>query len=54
MVVVCHRPESILFDPRSTYSYAFTYFFVVFDLLCKRISVLMHVSTSVGDTLVVD
>ncbi|XP_055824467.1 uncharacterized protein LOC129892996 [Solanum dulcamara] len=54
IVPVCHRPASVLFDPGSTFSYVSAYFASNFDLTCDRMSVPVHVSTPVGEPLVVD
>lgn len=54
IILDCHWPTSILFDPKSTYSYMFIYLSIGFDLLCDRISVPIYVSTSIRDPLVVN
>lgn len=54
IVLVCCCPASMLFDPRSTYSYSSTYFSIWFDLVCDCMLVLVHISTPVEEPLVVD
>lgn len=44
----------MLFDPGSTYSYMSVYFSLGFDFLYDIIFMTIHVSTPVGDPLVVD
>ncbi|XP_069148015.1 uncharacterized protein [Solanum lycopersicum] len=51
---VCRRPVSILFDPRSTFSYVSTYFAVAFDLIYDSMTVPIRISTPVGKPLVVN
>ncbi|MCF8701934.1 hypothetical protein L3054_11165, partial [Corynebacterium sp. MC-10] len=54
IIPVCHRSASVLFDPGSTYSYVSSYFSSEFNLLCDRMPIPIHVSTLVGEPLVVD
>ncbi|WMV46385.1 hypothetical protein MTR67_039770 [Solanum verrucosum] len=54
IILVCHRPATILFDPGSTYSYMSTYFTSSLDILCESLDLPVHVSTPVGDSVVVD
>ncbi|XP_015169874.1 uncharacterized protein [Solanum tuberosum] len=54
IIPVCHRSASLLFDPGSTFSYVSTYFAVEFDMICDSMLVPIHVSTPVGEPLVVD
>ncbi|WMV33341.1 hypothetical protein MTR67_026726 [Solanum verrucosum] len=53
-VSMCHQPVSILFDPGSTFSYVSTYFAVNFDVMFECMHVPIHVSTLLGDSLVVE
>ncbi|XP_059294503.1 uncharacterized mitochondrial protein AtMg00860-like [Lycium ferocissimum] len=48
IVFVRHRAASVVFDPRSTYSYVSIYHAVGWDLTCDSITVPIHVSTPVG------
>ena len=54
IISVCHRPGTVLFDPDSTYSYVSTYFAPSLDILCESIDLPIHVSTPIGDFVVVD
>jgi len=45
---------SVLFDPRSTYSYVSTYFAFGFDMMYARIPMYIRVTTVLGESLVVD
>ncbi|XP_070049261.1 uncharacterized protein [Nicotiana tomentosiformis] len=54
IVSVCHRDASTLFDRRSTYSYVSSYFARYLDMPCESLVSPLHVSTSVGNTIVVD
>ncbi|XP_049414692.1 uncharacterized protein LOC125877444 [Solanum stenotomum] len=54
IVLVCHRPASVLFYPGSTFSYVSTYFAFGLELTCDRMSVPIRVSTPVGEPLVVN
>ncbi|WMV07257.1 hypothetical protein MTR67_000642 [Solanum verrucosum] len=54
IVLVCHRPVSVLLDSGSTFSYVSTYFVVGFDMLSNCMSVPIRISKLVGDSLVVD
>lgn len=51
---VCHCPKSMSFDHGSTYSYVSIYFSLCFDLSCDTMSMRVHISTSIGQPLVVD
>ncbi|XP_069148227.1 uncharacterized protein [Solanum lycopersicum] len=50
IILVCHRPATVLFDPGSTYSYVSTYFAPSLDILCKSLDLSIRVSTPVGDS----
>ncbi|XP_015084222.1 uncharacterized protein LOC107027624 [Solanum pennellii] len=54
IILVCHRPATVLFDPGSTYSYVSTYFAPSLDILCESLDLPIRVSTPVGDFVVVD
>ena len=54
IVLVCHRPATVLFDPGSTYSYVSTYFGPSLDILCESLDFPIRVSTPVGDSVIVD
>ncbi|WP_368738576.1 hypothetical protein [Corynebacterium parakroppenstedtii] len=54
MIPFFHRSVLVLFDPGSTYSYVSSYFSSDFDLLCDCMPIPIHVSTPVGEPLVVD
>ncbi|XP_070031272.1 uncharacterized protein [Nicotiana tomentosiformis] len=54
IVSVCHKDASVLFDPGSTYSYVSSYFAHFLDLPREPLVSFVHVSTHVGDTIVVD
>lgn len=53
MILVCHRDASVLFDPGSTYSYVSSYFARYLDMSRDSLIVLVHVSTPVGDSIMV-
>lgn len=54
IVLVCYHPTLILFYLGSIYLYVSAYFSLGFDIPYDRISVLVHVSTLVGQALVID
>ncbi|WMV30894.1 hypothetical protein MTR67_024279 [Solanum verrucosum] len=54
IILICHRPAIVLFDSSSTYSYVSTYFASSLDILCESLDLPVHVSTPVGDSVVVD
>nr|XP_033516046.1 uncharacterized protein LOC117280440 [Nicotiana tomentosiformis] len=54
MVSFCHRDTSILFDPGSTYSYVSLKFAPYLDVPCGSLLILVHVSSPVGDSIMVD
>ncbi|XP_070025128.1 uncharacterized protein [Nicotiana sylvestris] len=54
IVSVFHEDASILFDPGSTYSYVSSYFAHYLDMPRESLVSHVHVSTSVGDTIIVD
>ncbi|XP_070036844.1 uncharacterized protein [Nicotiana tomentosiformis] len=53
IVPVCHTYASVLFDPRSTYSYVSSYFASYLDMSRGSLNTLVYVSTPVGDSIVV-
>ncbi|XP_070031868.1 uncharacterized protein [Nicotiana tomentosiformis] len=53
-VSVCHKYASVLFDPGSTYSYVSSYFAYFLDMPRESLVSTFHVSTTVGDTIVMD
>ena len=52
--MICHRPNTILFDLDSTYSYVSTHFALSLDILCQSLDLLVHGSTPIRDCVVVD
>ncbi|XP_027768988.1 uncharacterized protein LOC114074926 [Solanum pennellii] len=54
IILVCHRPTTVFFDPDSTYSYVSTYFAPSLDILSESLDLPIHVSTLVGDSVVFD
>ncbi|XP_070031906.1 uncharacterized protein [Nicotiana tomentosiformis] len=54
MVLVCHRDASMLFDPRSTYSYVSSYFAPYMDMTRGSLDIHFYVSTPIGDSIMVD
>ncbi|XP_070032496.1 uncharacterized protein [Nicotiana tomentosiformis] len=54
IVSVCHRDASVLFDPGSTYSYVSSYFARCLDTPCDSLVMHIHVSISVGDSIIVN
>ncbi|XP_049386729.1 uncharacterized protein LOC125850950, partial [Solanum stenotomum] len=54
IILVCHRPAFVLFDPGSTFSSVSTYFASGLELTCDRMSVPIRVFTPVGEPLVVN
>ncbi|XP_023773747.1 uncharacterized protein LOC111922420, partial [Cyanistes caeruleus] len=54
IISVCHRDASVLFDPGSTYSYVSMYFAHYLGTSRELLALPVHVSTPVGDTVVVD
>ncbi|XP_070035915.1 uncharacterized protein [Nicotiana tomentosiformis] len=54
IVSVFHRDASVLFDPGSTHSYASSYFTHYLDIPHESLVSSVHVSTLVGDTIIVD
>ncbi|XP_070039280.1 uncharacterized protein [Nicotiana tomentosiformis] len=53
-ISVCDRDASVLFDPGSTYSYVSSMFAHLLDIPHESLGTSVHVSTSVGDSVVVD
>ncbi|XP_070020655.1 uncharacterized protein [Nicotiana sylvestris] len=53
IVSVFHREASILFDPGSTYSYVSSYFAHYLDIPRESFTLSVHVSTPLGDTIIV-
>jgi len=54
IVSVCHRDASVLFDLGSTFSYVSSYFAHYLGTPHESLTSYVHVSTPVGDTVVVD
>lgn len=54
MILVCHIYASVLFDERSTYSYVSSYFTSHLDMHHGSLEIHIHVSTHVGDPIMVD
>lgn len=53
IISIRHWSATILFDPDFTYLYVSTYFTSSLDMLCGAFDLLVHVSTPVGDFIVV-
>lgn len=53
IILVFHRPEFVLFDLGFAFSYIYTCFIVGFDMMFDFMFVSIHVSTVVGESLVV-
>ncbi|XP_070024835.1 uncharacterized protein [Nicotiana sylvestris] len=53
-VSVCSRDVAVLFDPASTYSYVSSYFTSYLVIPCDSLSAFVHVSTHIGDVIIVD
>lgn len=51
---VCFRFASVLFDLGLNFSYVSTYFTTSFDFVSDPFNMPIHISTYVGDSLVVD
>ncbi|XP_070045998.1 uncharacterized protein [Nicotiana tomentosiformis] len=54
IVPVCHRDDSVLFDPGSTYSYVSSYFASYLVVPNDSLSASVCVSTPMGDSVMVD
>ncbi|KAK4731729.1 hypothetical protein R3W88_024717 [Solanum pinnatisectum] len=54
IIPVFHRPGTVLFDLSLTYSYVSTYFTSSMDILCESLDLPVHISTPIGDYVVVD
>ncbi|XP_070054904.1 uncharacterized protein [Nicotiana tomentosiformis] len=54
IIYVCSRDDSVLFDPRSTYSYVSSLFAHFLDIPRESLGTPVYVSTPVGDFVVVD
>lgn len=54
IILICHRPASMLFDPGFTYYYMSTYFSLNFHLPYDTMFVFVYVSTPISEPLVVD
>ncbi|XP_070024836.1 uncharacterized protein [Nicotiana sylvestris] len=54
IILVCHRDASVLFDPGSTYSYVSSYFAHYLGTTRGYLALPVHVSTPVGDTIIMD
>ncbi|XP_070006074.1 uncharacterized protein [Nicotiana sylvestris] len=54
IISICGRDASVLFDLGSTYSYVSSQFAHFLDIPCEPLGAPVHVSTPMGDSLVVD
>ncbi|XP_070028574.1 uncharacterized protein [Nicotiana sylvestris] len=54
MISICGRDDSVLFDPGSTYSYVSSMFIHFLAIAPEPLGTPVHVSTPVGDSVVVD
>ncbi|XP_070048007.1 uncharacterized protein [Nicotiana tomentosiformis] len=54
IISVCHRDASVLFGPGSTYSYVSSCFAHFLDMPRESLVSSVHVSTPVGDTVIMD
>ncbi|XP_070024610.1 uncharacterized protein, partial [Nicotiana sylvestris] len=54
IISVCHTDASVLFDPGSTYSYVSSYFACHLSIPRESLALPVHVSTPVGDIVIVD
>lgn len=54
IIPFCNKSAFVLFDPGSILSYVSKYFAYCFDIVCDHLAMLLHIFTSVGDSLVVD
>ncbi|XP_070056250.1 uncharacterized protein [Nicotiana tomentosiformis] len=54
IISVCGRDASILFDPRSTYSYVLSLFAHFLDIPRESLGTPFYMSTPVGDSVIVD
>ncbi|WMV32385.1 hypothetical protein MTR67_025770 [Solanum verrucosum] len=52
-ILVYHRMTYVLFDPGSTYSYVSVKFALGLNLICDTLDVVIHVSTPIGESVVV-
>lgn len=53
-LLLCHQPATVLFDPGSTFSYVSVYFAPRLGMRSESLAEPIHVSTPVGESLVVD
>ncbi|XP_049378066.1 LOW QUALITY PROTEIN: uncharacterized protein LOC125842802 [Solanum stenotomum] len=53
-LLLCHQPATVLFDPGSTFSYVSVYFAPRLGMRSESLAEPVHVSTPVGESLVVD
>lgn len=53
IILVFYYSASVLFDPRYIFSYVSKYFPTIFYVMCESFSIFIHVSTLIGDYLVV-
>ncbi|XP_070046500.1 uncharacterized protein [Nicotiana tomentosiformis] len=51
---VCHMDASVLFEPGSTYSFVSSYFASYLDMPRGYLNIHFHVSTPIGDSIIVD
>lgn len=52
-LLICDRIATSLFNPKSTYYYVSTYFVVGLHMICESQDIHVHVSTLVGDFVIV-
>ncbi|XP_015159293.1 uncharacterized protein [Solanum tuberosum] len=54
MLLLCHQPATVIFDLGSTFSYVSIYFVPRLGMRSESLAELIHVSTPVGESLVLD
>lgn len=53
IILIFYKSTAMLFDPGSTFFYVSIYFAFIFVSLCEDLVMPLHVSTSLGDPLLV-